>query len=57
MKRRSFIALMGAAASLPLAAHAKSVPRVGYIEGSRRAPYVDDFLGALGELGYVDGRT
>jgi putative ABC transport system substrate-binding protein len=57
MKRRSFIALMGAAASWPLAARARSMPRVGYIEGSRRAPYMDDFLVALGELGYVDGKN
>ena len=57
MKRRSFIALMGAAASWPVTARARSVPRVGYIEGSRRAPYMDDFLVALGELGYVDGKN
>lgn len=57
MKRRLFIALVGAAASWPLTAGARSVPRVGYIEGRRRAPYMDDFLGALGELGYVDGKN
>ncbi len=57
MKRRSFIALLGAAASWPLAARAQSVPRVGYIEGSQRAPYMDDFVGTLHELGYVDGKN
>ena len=58
MKRRSFIGLVGGvAASWPLTTRAGSVPRVGYIEGSRRAPYMDDFVSALGELGYVDGRN
>lgn len=57
MRRRSFIALIGAVACWPLAAGARSVPRVGYIEGSRRAPYMDEFLAALGELGYVDGKN
>ena len=57
MRRRSFIALIGAVACWPLAARAEPLTRVGYIEGSRRAPYVDEGLAALGELGYVDGKN
>src|SRR5260370_36768981 len=57
MKRREFIALVGTAAGWPLTARAKPIPRVGYIEGSRRTPWMSDLLGALGDLGYVDGKN
>jgi putative tryptophan/tyrosine transport system substrate-binding protein len=57
MRRREFIALIGAAAGWPQTARAKPVPRVGYIEGSRGTPWMSDFLGALSDLGYVDGKN
>jgi putative tryptophan/tyrosine transport system substrate-binding protein len=57
MKRREFIALVGAAASWPLTARANPIPRVGYIEGSRGTPWISDFLSALGDMGYVDGKN
>jgi putative ABC transport system substrate-binding protein len=57
MRRREFIALIGALAGWPLTARAKAIPRVGYIEGSRRTPWMSDFLSALGDLGYVDGKN
>jgi putative ABC transport system substrate-binding protein len=57
MQRREFMALVGAAAGWPMAAHAKPVPRVGYIEGNRPTPWMSDFLSALGDMGYVDGKN
>jgi putative tryptophan/tyrosine transport system substrate-binding protein len=57
MRRREFIAFVAAAAGWPLTARASPVPRVGYIEGIRRTPWMDDFLGALGDMGYVDGKN
>jgi putative tryptophan/tyrosine transport system substrate-binding protein len=57
MRRREFIAFIGAAAGWPLTARAEPVPRVGYIEGSRRTPWMSDFLSALGDMGYVDGKN
>jgi putative ABC transport system substrate-binding protein len=57
MRRREFMALVGAAAGWPMAARAKPVPRIGYIEGNRPTPWMSDFLSALGEMGYVDGKN
>src|SRR5258707_4600655 len=57
MKRREFIALVGTAAGWPLTARANPIPRVGYIEGSRPTPWMSDLLGALSDLGYVDGKN
>jgi putative ABC transport system substrate-binding protein len=58
MKRREFIMLAsGAAAGWPLAARAEHIPRVGYVEGSRPTPWMSDFLSALGDMGYVDGKN
>ena len=59
MKRREFIAGLGAAATLPLAAHAQQragrVYRVGYLalaSRERSLNYVDAFEDALRRLGY-----
>jgi putative ABC transport system substrate-binding protein len=58
MKRREFIAIIGAVVGWPLTAFAeRRIPRVGYIEGNRPTPWMSDFLSALGELGYVDGKN
>jgi putative ABC transport system substrate-binding protein len=57
MRRREFIAFIGAAAGWPLTARAGPIPRVGYIEGSRRTPWMSDFLSALRDMGYVDGKN
>src|SRR5450631_1535774 len=57
MRRREFMALVGAAAGWPMAARAKPVPRIGYIEGNRPTPWMSDFLSALGEMGYVEGKN
>lgn len=57
MKRREFITLVAAAAGWPLTARANPIPRVGYIEGRRPTPWMSDLLGALGDLGYVDGKN
>jgi len=64
MKRRAFIAMVGAAAAgLPLAARgqqAGKVPTVGFL-GTPAAPiwksYTAAFVQRLGELGWIDGRT
>lgn len=62
MKRREFITLLaGAAAVLPLAAHAqqaRKIPRIGYLSPRTRLSLVDrSFLQGLRELGYVDGKN
>lgn len=62
MKRREFITLLaGAAAVLPLAAHAqqaRKIPRIGYRSPRTRLSLVDrSFLQGLRELGYVDGKN
>ena len=58
MRRREFVALVGTAAAVwPLAARAEPIPRVGYIEGTRGVPWMSDFLSALGNLGYVEGKN
>jgi putative ABC transport system substrate-binding protein len=60
MKRREFIALIGAAAAWPLTASAQQaakISHIGYLVGSLRTdPHLSDaFLERLHELGYVDG--
>ena len=63
MKRRSFVALLGAAVTvMPLAAHAQqpAVPRVGYVWGGVRGTdlyYQTGFRQGLADLGYVVGRN
>jgi hypothetical protein len=57
VRRREFIAMLGSAAALPLAAraqHAAKMPRIGIIDD---APMWRSFRQALRELGYVEGQT
>jgi putative ABC transport system substrate-binding protein len=62
MKRRDFIALMGGAAALPVAAHAQQSGkewRIGYLSGVSRSAASDAyaaFVQGMGELGYVEGK-
>ncbi len=63
MKRRNFVALLGAAVTvMPLAAYAQqpAVPRVGYVWGGVRGTdlyYQTGFRQGLADLGYVVGRN
>jgi putative ABC transport system substrate-binding protein len=57
MQRREFLGVLGSAAAWPLSARAEHIPRVGYIEGGRPTPWMSDFLSALTDLGYVDGKN
>ncbi|MEY9599023.1 hypothetical protein ABIF74_003715 [Bradyrhizobium japonicum] len=62
MKRRNFVALLGATVVMPLAAHAQqpAVPRVGYVWGGVRGTdlyYQTGFRQGLADLGYVVGRN
>jgi putative ABC transport system substrate-binding protein len=61
MKRREFITLLGAAASLPLAARAqqKTVPVIGYFHFAtpEYTPMAASFLQGLKEAGYVAGQN
>ena len=60
MKRRAFITLLGgAAAAWPLAARAQqpAVPVVGFLSPIIRTQMTPAFLQALGESGFVEGRT
>ena len=59
MKRRDFVAGMGAMLAAPLAGEAQQagkVPRVGFLANSR-SPGTEAFQRGLRELGYVEGRT
>src|SRR5262245_75418 len=64
MRRRNFIALFGAAATLPLAARAQQGERsrrigvlMGIAEGPLGQVYVTSLLDGLRELGWTDGRN
>jgi len=63
MERRQFIALVGSAAAWPLAARAQQpaqLPTIGFLGPTTAAAmsnFVASFVGRLGELGWVDGRT
>jgi hypothetical protein len=59
MRRRDFIAGLGAGAAWPLAARAQrpAMPVVGFVGGPADADYVRAFRKGLGETGYVEGRN
>jgi len=60
VKRREFIALVGAAAAWPLVARAQQLPVVGFLNSTSPAawkPYMEAFRQSLNEIGYVEGRT
>jgi putative ABC transport system substrate-binding protein len=62
MRRRTFITLLGGAASWPIAARAQqaAMPVIGYLSPGWRAALINPynvFRQALAETGYVEGRT
>ena len=60
MRRREFIALLGAAIASPRAAHAKDaagIARIGFLNFFAYAPADDAFLEGLHDLGWIDGRN
>jgi putative ABC transport system substrate-binding protein len=62
MKRREFIAIAGAAAAWPLAAHAQqpAMPVVGLLHGASQEPFVANvaaFKQGLSQTGYIDGHN
>ena len=57
MRRRNFIAALGGAVAMPLAARAQQsgkVPRIGYLSPSVTQPRDEAFRQRLQELGYVE---
>lgn len=62
MRRREFIALVGSAATWPLAAHAQQpgMPLIGFLHSASLEPYapqVNAFRQSLKETGYVEGQN
>jgi len=62
MRRREFIALVGSVAVWPLSAHAQQagkLPTIGFLgaDASVFIPWTAAFVGRLGELGWIEGRT
>lgn len=61
MKRRQFIALVGGAATWPLAAGAqKAMPRIGFLHSGtpeQNANRLKGFLNGLRDAGFVDGQS
>jgi putative tryptophan/tyrosine transport system substrate-binding protein len=61
MKRRDFIAVLGAAAAWPVVARAQqqTKPTIGWLDTQPRGPtreFVDEFRRGLAEIGILDGR-
>ena len=59
MRRREFIAALGGAAAMPLAARAQQrpIPLIGYLDGSGLPRWFEAFRHGLNALGYVQGQT
>jgi len=57
MRRRAFMAALGSVAVWPVVARAQKPYRIGLLNAGGTSPMVDVLLTALGELGYVDGKT
>jgi putative ABC transport system substrate-binding protein len=57
MQRRQFIALLGSAATWPLAARAEKLFKIGLLDTGLGAAFAVPFMGKLVELGYVEGRN
>ena len=63
MRRREFVALLGGAATWPLAAHAQQttkLPTIGFLGGSiptLYAPWVNAFVERLRAHDWIEGRT
>jgi putative ABC transport system substrate-binding protein len=60
MNRREFIALVGAAASWPLAARTQTMPVIGFLHSGLRDAFVRPlaaFHQGLGDAGFVEGRN
>src|SRR4051812_21467857 len=60
MRRRDFIAALGAAPLWPLAARAQrpvAVPVIGYLDSSGLTPWYEAFRLGLSDLGYAEGQS
>jgi putative ABC transport system substrate-binding protein len=60
MRRREFIALLGAAVGRPRAAHAKNaagIARIGYLVAALSSPADDIFPEGLRDLGWIEGQN
>jgi putative ABC transport system substrate-binding protein len=60
MKRREFIALLGAATACPLAARAQAMPVIGFLDSGTSVGMEQNLAGfhrGLGETGFVEGKN
>src|ERR1700677_2965647 len=58
MRRREFVAFVGAAVMWPLAARAqqpKRIARIGFLDPGALSGYVDELFAGLRDLGWVEG--